>query len=275
MDVCNNFKKLLDMIFNWNKKKRLEIEMKERQNLESYISYFPADKMKYQYEPFILELAGARYNKDDNLGFLFKTGDQVLLFQEPNNPFDKDAVKVVNLKGQNIGHIPKNFAKNIGEDLENGFYYKVTIDTIVDDLLYPYISLKLIKHSDLQEQKVTETELQEFWDNKEKKKKESDTNFNTAYELSQKGLEYENDGDMENAVIFFEKSIEINEVPTISFKRLVIYYRKIKDYDNEIRVIKKWLKHYDESSANMEVIDFKTAEIKKRLEFVLKLKGKS
>jgi tetratricopeptide (TPR) repeat protein len=275
MDVCNNFKKLLDMIFNWNKKKRLEIEMKERQNLESYISYFPADKMKYQYAPFILELAGARYNKDDNLGFLFKTGDQVLLFQEPNNPFDKDAVKVVNLKGQNIGHIPKNFAKNIGEDLENGFYYKVTIDTIVDDLLYPYISLKLIKHSDLQEQKVTETELQEFWDNKEKKKKESDTNFNTAYELSQKGLEYENDGDMENAVIFFEKSIEINEVPTISFKRLVIYYRKIKDYDNEIRVIKKWLKHYDESSANMEVIDFKTAEIKKRLEFVLKLKGKS
>jgi len=132
------------MIFNRKKREKAEIERKEKENLDSYISFFPIDKFRFEYEPFILELAGARFYKNDNLGFLFKHGEQMLLFQEPDNIHDKNAVKVVNLRGQQIGHIPKDWAVEIGNDLENGYYYKVTIDSIVDDLLYPCISLKLI-----------------------------------------------------------------------------------------------------------------------------------
>lgn len=263
------------MIFNRQKKINAEIERKGKENLDSYISYFPADKMKFQYEPFILELAGARYYKNDNLGFLFKQGEQVLLFQEPDNVHDKNAVKVVNLRGQQIGHMPKDFTKEIGKDLENGYYYKVIIDSIIDDLLYPYISLKLIRHSDTEEIKVTDEELKEFWDKRNAEKEKREENFNKSFELSQTGREYESEGEIEKSIEYFEKAIEYKEAPPIAFTRLTIHYRKNKDYDNEIRVINKWLETYVDSPANQDVIDYKTDEIKKRLEKAIELKEKN
>jgi len=263
------------MIFNRKKKIKAEIERKEKENLDSYLSYFPTEKMKFQFEPSILELAGAKYYKNENLGFLFKQGDQVLLFQEPDNFHDKNAVKVVNLRGQQIGHIPKDFAEEIGNDLENGYYYKVTIDSIIDDLLYPYISLILIRHSDSEEVKVTDEEMKEFWNKRNAEKEKRNENFNKSFELSQTGREYESEGEIEKALEYFEKAIEFNEVPPIAFKRLTIHYRKNKDYDNEIRVINRWLETYDFSPANQDLIDTKTDEIKKRLKKALELKEKS
>lgn len=263
------------MIFNRKKKLNAEIERKEKENLDAYLSYFSAEKMKFQYEPFILELAGARYYKNGNVGFLFKLGEQVLLFQETDNIHDKNAIKVVNLRGQQIGHIPKVYAKEIGQDLENGYYYQVIIDSIIDDLLYPYISLKLIRHSDTDEIKVTDEELKEFWDKENAKKEKREENFNKSFELSQTGREYESEGEIETAIVYFEKAIEFKEAPPVAFTRLTIYYRKNKDYDNEIRVINKWLESYDDSPANQDVIEYKTAEIKKRLENAIDLKKKN
>jgi hypothetical protein len=263
------------MIFGRKQKRKAEIERKEKENLESYLSFFPENKMKFQYEPFILELAGARHYKNDNLGYLFAVGEQVLLFQEPENTFDKNAVKVVNLRGQQIGYIPKEDACNIGSDLENGHYYKVTIDSIVDDLIYPYISLELVRHSDKEEVKISEEELNEFWEKREKEKQEREENFSKAFELSQKGREFENEGLLTEAMENYEKSIKYKEAPPIAFERLAIYFRNQKDFDNEIRVINKWLEIYIDSEANELAINSKTEKIKKRLNKAIELKNKS
>ncbi len=51
------------MIFGRKKKRKAQFEKMEKENLESYLSFFPETKMKFRYEPFILELAGAIHYK--------------------------------------------------------------------------------------------------------------------------------------------------------------------------------------------------------------------
>lgn len=69
---------------------------------------------------------------------------------------------------------------------------------------------------------------------------ESDNDL--AFELNQKGMKFEKNKDIDNAIKYYELSIENSFEGTYPYDRLVILYRKKKDYCNEIRVIEKAIK---------------------------------
>lgn len=59
--------------------------------------------------------------------------------------------------------------------------------------------------------------------------------------LNDKGVAYEKEDKINLAIKCYEKNIESDYPATHSFKRLMILYRKGKDYDNELRVINRAL----------------------------------
>lgn len=67
--------------------------------------------------------------------------------------------------------------------------------------------------------------------------------LNQCAELNDKGIALEKSGDISSAIAIYEENISGNCYPaTHSFDRLIVLYRKSKDYENEIRVIKKAIK---------------------------------
>ena len=42
------------------------------------------------------------------------------LIREPNNPYDKSAVKVITVYGKKVGYLPKDLAKIVGPEMDKG-----------------------------------------------------------------------------------------------------------------------------------------------------------
>lgn len=66
--------------------------------------------------------------------------------------------------------------------------------------------------------------------------------------LNNKGMEFEKSGKITQAIKAYEESIALGYDAQHSFDRLAILYRKAKDYNNEIRVIKKALEVFKDST---------------------------
>ena len=61
-------------------------------------------------------------------------------------------------------------------------------------------------------------------------------------ERNKAAREAEEDGDLNKAVRFYEQNIREDYADKFAFERLMIIYRKDKEYKNELRVIKEGLK---------------------------------
>lgn len=78
--------------------------------------------------------------------------------------------------------------------------------------------------------------LQELQKRKEKQKEEQ-RKLNKTVMLNNKGIEYEKQGNIKRAISCYERNINIGYPAHHSYKRLMVLYRKAKDYANEERVI--------------------------------------
>ncbi len=78
--------------------------------------------------------------------------------------------------------------------------------------------------------------LQELQKRKDIQKEEQKKLEKTAM-LNNKGIEYEKQGNIKRAIACYEKNINIGYPAHHSYKRLMVLYRKAKDYANEERVI--------------------------------------
>lgn len=65
--------------------------------------------------------------------------------------------------------------------------------------------------------------------------------LNDCCALNNRGIAFEKNGKTDLAVIEYEKNIAAGYPAHHAFKRLMIIYRKAKDYDNELRVIQRAL----------------------------------
>ena len=54
------------------------------------------------------KIVGIRYYNG-----LATAGEQVMIKREPGNPYDKNAIRIDNVQGAQIGHIPKNLAAKL------------------------------------------------------------------------------------------------------------------------------------------------------------------
>lgn len=73
--------------------------------------------------------------------------------------------------------------------------------------------------------------------------------------LNNRGISYEKAGKIKAAINTYERNIESDYPAHHSFKRLMILYRKNKDYDNEIRVIERALEVFPEETDYAERYD--------------------
>ncbi|KAI6046015.1 SNF2 family N-terminal domain-containing protein [Pisolithus marmoratus] len=64
---------------------------------------------------FKTRVVGVQYYKG-----LVGAGEQVTLQREPRNPYDKNAIKVVNIGGMQVGHIPRDIAAQAAALLDRG-----------------------------------------------------------------------------------------------------------------------------------------------------------
>ena len=122
----------------------------ERENLKTYQGLFN-DLQNYS---FIgtdeVEVAGVRHYQSPSHGILVSQGDQVLLFHDADNPYDKHAVKVKNLANQMLGYIPQDFSEECSTDLESMMYFEAFVDQVsLVEPAYPsiYLSVKKYKPS--------------------------------------------------------------------------------------------------------------------------------
>ena len=78
-----------------------------------------------------------------------------------------------------------------------------------------------------------------FDDIKAKKKQLDEFNYkiDKCAELNNKGIEYEKEGRIEEAIRVYEENMLLGHPAKHSYERLMILYRKKKDYENELRVI--------------------------------------
>lgn len=77
----------------------------------------------------------------------------------------------------------------------------------------------------------------EVMENKLKAHKEKNKKLSQCASLNNKGMAYEEEGKISLAIKTYEKNIQSDCPAHHSFKRLMILYRKNKDYENERRVI--------------------------------------
>lgn len=250
------------------------IQKAERENLEKYLEYFDMDKLKYVCQPIDVELAGAKHYKDPNLGFLFKKGEQVLLFHEPENQFDEHAVKVLNLRGQHIGYVPSFEAKDIGEDLANKIYYDARISTIIDDLIYPSVYMTMIKHSDKEEYEPTDEEVAKTVNALKARREAQAIGEEKSTERYRIGRELEREGKVDLAVDIYNSIVESEYPIPAVYIRLAMNFRKKKDYSAEIEILNDCLKCWDNASCNLETINYEKSQVQKRIDRAQELKSK-
>lgn len=80
----------------------------------------------------------------------------------------------------------------------------------------------------------------ELWERKRDEYIAKEKKLKQCAKLNAKGTAYEKQGKVKQAIKTYEKNIEGDCYPaTHSFDRLIILYRKAKDYDNELRVCEK------------------------------------
>lgn len=68
------------------------------------------------------KIVGVRYYR----GYA-SVGERVLLRREPNNPYDKNAIRVDNVMGQQIGHIGRHMAARLAPYMVKRFQAPICI----------------------------------------------------------------------------------------------------------------------------------------------------
>jgi len=68
-----------------------------------------------------VRIAGFMFNDDPySLMYELHAGDTMELVREPDNPFDEDAIKVLNRYGNKIGYIPRRYNPVIARLMDGG-----------------------------------------------------------------------------------------------------------------------------------------------------------
>lgn len=109
-------KKYIDKLLEERRKKEEEKKLKEEQ--EEKIAEEAYLKRENDIDRFYFWLAGTQYeNRNDRIENL-KISDEVKLLREPENPYDSNAILVVNEEGS-LGHISSESAKEISPLIDN------------------------------------------------------------------------------------------------------------------------------------------------------------
>ncbi|KAL1411453.1 hypothetical protein Q8F55_002409 [Vanrija albida] len=107
------------------------------------VSYHISDRSSHQlYVTLRTDVVGVQHYRG-----LVGRGEYVVLRRQPNNPYDSNAVQVINATGQQVGHVPRAVAakiaplmdhnlitvegRMIGQNLDRSMHYKLKMDMLI------------------------------------------------------------------------------------------------------------------------------------------------
>ena len=198
--------------------------------------------------------------------FIFAEDRKVILQREPDNKYDINAIKVIgscNYHGEFINGDMGYLSKKVAKQLKG----MNSICATINYLNFPN-EVVLNIHLNDEEFKIFNSYKLNY--------EEMNKFDNLSFYENQKGMEYEKDKNIDKAIEHYEKSIGYNFQGSHPYNRLAILYRKNKDYDNEIRVLRKAIEVYEiiERVAQNESQSIKLYKFKERLDKAILLKQK-
>ena len=79
---------------------------------------------------FYTKDAGVTFDNRQRLIRRMSVGENISLVRDPNNPYDKNAIKVINSSGDQIGFISKELASTMAIRRDAGVIYSATVSQI-------------------------------------------------------------------------------------------------------------------------------------------------
>ena len=79
---------------------------------------------------FHTKVAGVSFDGRQRIVRQTQVGEILSLVREPNNPYDSNAIMVINGSGNQLGFIPKEIASNLASDMDSGSKYIATVTAI-------------------------------------------------------------------------------------------------------------------------------------------------
>lgn len=82
-----------------------------------------------------------------------------------------------------------------------------------------------------------------------------DAMLSTTCELNNNGIAYEKNGDIDKAIECYEKNIKLGYPAAHSYHRLMVLYRRRKEYANEQRVINRAIEVYEQANTALDDVE--------------------
>lgn len=206
-------------------------------------------------------IAGITRQKNDALKLITSKNFSMRLEKDPDNPYDKNAIKVFGdcEIGEEemslfLGYIPRDEAKKLVK------YNKLKATVRV--IYLPTHSKSIGFRLDIWSEKATRKKVEEkpYDENIEIPDRDVDKNA--------KGEALEREGYIDNAIEIYEASLRRHPDNHYPYRRLVVIYRRSKNYDKEITVIEHGISKFEDDNPLL-------ANFKKRLERAKELANKA
>lgn len=119
----------------------------------NYLSRFDSHNDMVKLSPVLTSVAGVRYKNDDtgverqSIIKRTKEGERLMLIPDELNKYDRDAVKVVRLSGEQIGFLDTDLALEIKARLNQRLRVDAKIKRISDERGILEVWIELVKYS--------------------------------------------------------------------------------------------------------------------------------
>lgn len=220
-------------------------------------------------EEFVSVVGLTKENREiDAKKFILGKERRIELKRQPDNPYDKNAIEVIGhclVEGEafscKLGYIPAKVAKKIVGHEE----LKATIKA----MYYPTEERSIGIKIDIWTKRKAVKKVEQ----KEYKKIEIPTD---AVERNKLGQELEREGYIDNAIELYELNVKDGFEGNFPYDRLAIIYRRMKQYDKEIKVLEKAIEVFERLEKTSPRLDVKPKleNFRRRLEKASKLAQK-
>ncbi len=244
----------------------------EKEKIEGYKVLKEERIVGCYYRQENIEEVLSTFGKSESLKF------KLVAERDYNNEYDSNAIKISiiylfndEVRKMHIGFISKETALELREYDD----VKVAL-TKIESINYKDTNLAIyLKERIVDEVKKKQRVLAEKKKKLEAEKKLKELNSKVAFEMNQLAMNLEKMGRVEESVEKYREAIKLGFDGSYPFDRLNIYYRKQKDYDNEISNCEQAIKLFED----LKVLgrcdaSEKLSKYKERLERAIELQQK-
>lgn len=87
---------------------------------------------------FYIKAVGVSYENRQRIIAKLKPGDVLYFVLEPGNKYDRFAIRIVNVLGEEVGHVSRAYNEDIFRNIQNGYRYNLTVSDVTGGGRYIY-----------------------------------------------------------------------------------------------------------------------------------------